>query len=443
MTRPDARIEYTPFPAQVRAHQATQKNILYGGAVGGGKTVAIVNDALRQALAYEGNRVGIFRWELSSFKKTTYPTLELWVLGVPGLVVNHNQAEYTVDLVNGSRIVYGGLKPSSSVAGDLLSVVKSLELNALYIDEVTDVPERLFDFACTRVPRVRCRDPRTGEVSYPPARVFCTCNPELGWVKSRFIDRQLRNHLFIPSRVYDNYWLDDAYEQDMRDQWANQPDWVARYLEGDWTAAVDYAALFIAPWLAAATRRAVLPGQPCELGVDVAAGGQDLSVVVRRRGMLADVLMAERGLPDTMTTVQKVAGLIDRHRPQVTKIDAIGVGKGVYDRLAELGYNVQAMIGGATADDEQFANKRAEWYWGVRVLLERGVIGLPDEQAMMNELGQIRFATSASDRTIKVEGKADIVKRLGHSPDYADALVYAFAEGGGLSAGVTSAIVRV
>jgi len=401
----------------------------------------LVNDALRMCLAWHGNRVGIFRYELAAFKKTTYLTLREWVLSIPGLVVAHNQQENYIDLVNGSRIVYGGLRPSSPSAGDPFSVVKSLELNAVYIDEVTDVPEKLYRFLGTRVPRVKCRNAATGKMEYPPPRVAATCNPSMGWVKTTFVDQQLPNHIFIRSSVRDNAAnLHPEYEEDLRAEHSHDPDWVRRFLEGDWSAAVDYTCIYIAPWLEAARRRRVPPGRPVEFGVDIAAGGSDKTVVVRRRGFRGDVVLAEPGDPDTMLTTAKIAALADKFRPSLIKIDAVGIGKGVFDQLAHLSYPVQAMIGGERADDEGFLNKRAQWYWELRSLLERGMIQLPDLDELINELGDIRYSVTASDRTIQVESKKEIIKRMGHSPDFADAVVYAFA-GSSSASGVVSALV--
>ncbi len=165
---------YTPHARQLLAHYARERNILFGGAVGGGKSCCLVNDALTTAIRWVGCRVGIFRYEYANFKRTTYKTLEEWVLSIENLVRKHNQQEHWIELCNGSTIVYGGLKPAESAAGDPFAVVKSLELSRLYIDEVTDVPEKLYDFACTRVNRVQGTNIYTGKLEYPKPRVMCS-----------------------------------------------------------------------------------------------------------------------------------------------------------------------------------------------------------------------------------------------------------------------------
>jgi len=421
----DIKLKYQPLAPQLRAHLSSEKHILYGGAVGGGKSVYLVNDALRQSLMWSKNRVGIFRWEFSTFKKTTYLSLKEWVLDVPGLVVYHNQQEHIIRLVNGSEIVYGGLKPSSSVSGDVMSVIKSLELSSVYIDEVTDVPEEVFLFLSTRTERHKALNPHTGSWEYPPPRVAGTCNPELGWVKLRWVDSQHPDHVFIPSNVKDNIHLPASYEAGLREIWADNPEWVDRYLEGNWTNLTDFEAVLPADKIMEAVRREVPQGTPVIIGVDCGAFGNDKSVAVVRRGLWSEVILEKQG-QSTMETANQVALLADRYLPERIRVDTIGVGQGVGDRLAEMGYPVEPFIAGAKAEDDRFLNKRAEAYWGFRNLLEKGLVSIPNNSIAVNEMGVIRYMISASDRKIQIESKKLVKKRLGHSPDYADAFIITF-----------------
>lgn len=419
--------EHGPNPRQREAHAAPERYIMFGGAVGGGKSVWLCQDANLHCIAYPGTRAGIFRWEYANFSKTTFKTMEEWVLGQPGLVASHNANRHEITLFNGSQIVYGGLKPSASASGDILSVCKSLELNAGYIDEASDVPQQVYEFFCTRVPRVRCVvDRATGRHGFPPGRIAITSNPTLGWIKSRFVDRQLPGHRFVRSTIHDNDAnLSPEYKAALtRDM---SEDDVKRYVEGDWGAVVDYAAVCPVNLIAAAVQRRVVPAAPVVFGVDVAAGGQDLTVIVMRQGFRLWVLLAKPGTEfrSTMDTVGAVALLYQRYKPSRIVVDAIGVGKGVFDRLDEMGYPAEEFVAGAKASSDRYLNRRAEAYWEVRQLLEQGLLQLPNHPEATNELGCIRYVRSASDRTITVESKEAIKRRLGKSPNYADAISYA------------------
>ena len=432
----EVNITYVPHARQLIAHNAPERNILFGGAVGGGKSVTLVNDALATCLGWTGCRVGIYRYEFANFKKTTYKTIEQWILDVPNLVSKHNQQEHWIKLCNGSEIVYGGLKPSESAAGDPLATVKSLELSRLYIDDVTDVPEKLFKFACTRIRRVKGTNVSTGKSEYPRPRVMCSSNPSMGWVKSRWIDQHRIGDRFVQSRVYDNPYLGTEYADDLKADWADNPEMIAQFLEGDWSAVVDFEAIFPADKLTQATQLIIPPDESLvEFGVDVGAFGDDHSVVVMRQGMKATILLAKKGQPTTDTTKQ-VAMLADQYNPRVIRVDTVGVGQGVFDQLAEQGYPVEAFIGGGKAYDNRFRNRRAKCYWGLRNLIMAGQVSLPSPRetkhasAMINEMGTIRYLQTESDKTIQVESKKTIKKRLGNSPDFADAMVYAFADEG-------------
>ena len=428
---------YIPTPRQQLAHDARERNILFGGAVGGGKSVCLVNDALTTCIKWTGCRVGIFRYELANFKRTTYNTLDEWVLSVENLVQKHNQQDHWIELCNGSRIVYGGLKPAESAAGDPFAVVKSLELARLYLDEVTDIPEKLYDFACTRINRVKGTNIYTNKLEFPKPRVLCSSNPSMGWVKTRWIDQKNRpGYRFIPSKVSDNPHLDASYEADLRTQWKDSPEMIEQLLEGDWDAVVDFEAIFPSNKLTEAMEVVDVPAtEPVEFGVDVGAFGDDASVVVMRQGMKAKILLVRKGQATTDTTRQVIM-LADEYHPQLIRVDTIGVGRGVYDQLFEQGHPVEEFIGGATPFDKRFRNRRAEAYWGLRNLIMAGKVSLPTSaeseyaNMMMNEMGTIKYLQTESDRVIQIESKKAIKKRTGRSPNFADAMVYAFASEG-------------
>jgi len=438
---------YKPNARQLAAHLAKERHVLYGGAVGGGKSAFLVNDAIRRCLFWDRNAVGVFRWELAAFKKTTMKAMDEWLLdpiveraGNPqDLVAQHNQQDHWIEFYNGSRIYYGGLKPSSSVCGDILAPIKSFEVNAFYFDELTDFPEKVYRFAGSRVPRTTCRNVHTGKLEYPPGLLRSASNPALGWVKREFIDQDLPDHRFIRATIRDNADnLSSTYEADLRREWAGMDDkWVERFIEGDWSVAVDFECIFLAPWLERAVQLRVPETDPIEFGLDVATFGGDRIVCMCRHGFKASIIM-DTAMQDTVATVDQVSMLADRLLPSAIKVDAIGEGRGVYDQLADRGYPVIAMIGGGKANDDRFFNSRAEIYWNLRTLLQKGLIQLPAHSGLLNELGIIKYLRR--DKCIQVESKESLKKRLGHSPDYADAGGYCFA--GACDEYVTSSIVE-
>ena len=95
------------------------------------------------------------------------------------------------------------------------------------------------------------------------------------------------------------------------------------------------------------------------LGVDVAGGGRNKSVMVLRAKNGAKVIYREDN-PDTMAFVGEILKQMDLNkvRPENVFVDAIGVGKGVFDRLTEQtlrdrGSEVNAIIGGQSPENKE------------------------------------------------------------------------------------------
>ena len=110
--------------------------------------------------------------------------------------------------------------------------------------------------------------------------------------------------------------------------------------------------------------------------------------------------------------------------------DVVGLGAGIVDRLREMGYRVRAFNGGSfTSQQAKFLNLRASSYWNLRCLLEEGKIALPRDPGLFEELLAIRWFPT-SEGKVQLERKVDMKRRLGKSPDKADAVSMAFGARG-------------
>ena len=166
---------------------------------------------------------------------------------------------------------------------------------------------------------------------------------------------------------------------------------------------------------------------PATLGVDVARHGSAETVLQIVRGGRLERTIARRG-QDLMATAGDIAALIRDNAviAENVRIDDCGVGGGVVDRLLELGLYVEGVnVGEAATDSERFFNLRSEVYWSMRERFREGAIAIPpDDAALLRELCAPRYRPDSRGR-IKLEGKDETVKRLGYSPDRADALALA------------------
>jgi hypothetical protein len=180
------------------------------------------------------------------------------------------------------------------------------------------------------------------------------------------------------------------------------------------------------------------PGDPNELGVDIARLGLDSSVIYHRHGNRARVVerLHKR---DLMTVCGAVVRAIKATGATVIKIDDTGLGGGVTDRLRELKFegtlpsNIEiiAINVGEKCRDlgqvERFFNLRAQVNWLMRERFMDELIDLdPEEDDLLGQIGEIKYKPMSNGQ-IAIESKIDMKKRTaGVSPDDWDALVLAF-----------------
>jgi phage terminase large subunit-like protein len=181
--------------------------------------------------------------------------------------------------------------------------------------------------------------------------------------------------------------------------------------------------LFPLSMLEAAINREVPASEDTVMGVDVARSlNGDANCVSLCRGGRVTIPPLWRE-PDAMKTVARVAHLVAQTGPKRVRVDETGIGAGVVDRLRQMGYAVEGVnFGSAANDPKRFKNKRCELYWSLREGLEQGKVSLPDDEDLVADLSALRFDFDAAGRIV-LESKDDVRRRLGRSPDRADALV--------------------
>ncbi len=169
---------------------------------------------------------------------------------------------------------------------------------------------------------------------------------------------------------------------------------------------------------------------PLVIGVDVARFGDDDTVFCLRRGNVCKEIRRFHGL-DNVAVADQATFLIRQYRPARVFVDAGGVGGGVCDILLDRGLKRvvrQVMFGAKALRDDRYANRRAEMWDELRQWLENtGGVQLPKDEALQAELCAVRKKYDSRGR-LQLEEKAELKKRLGRSPDVADALALTFAE---------------
>lgn len=247
-----------------------------------------------------------------------------------------------------------------------------------------------------------------------------------------------KSRTFIPARVTDNpYYMASGYLAQLQ---ALPEPLRSQMLFGDFEAGMEDDPWQVIPtaWVEAAQARWRKPEKlaPMDsMGVDVARGGKDQTVLARRHGMWFDEPMVHPGAstPDGPKVAGLVVAALRDHAP--VHLDVIGVGASPYDYLRDL---QQQVIGvnvaeAATRTDRsgrlRFKNLRSQLWWAMREALDPDAntgIALPPDSRVLADLCAPTWELSGS--VVQVEGREDIIKRLGHSPDLGSAYILALMD---------------
>lgn len=206
-------------------------------------------------------------------------------------------------------------------------------------------------------------------------------------------------------------------------------------------------------WLLVARESVLAPAEDTvpEIGADIARFGDDLTVLYG--GCRPVVTMREAyAKQDTMQTTGRIVAMANRlgDAYQVNpknipiKVDDTGLGGGVTDRLRELEYMAVPVVAGGHAHDRaDYYDRRSElWFvaagYGRKGQLDLSQLPQDVYRKLGAELRGVRYRIQ-SDKTLRVESKADTKKRTKNSPDDADAFNLWCLPSGAVAQGVAGA----
>ena len=212
---------------------AAEKDVLYGGAAGGGKSYAMLVDPLRYCHR-SAHRALILRRSMPELRELIDKSRELYPRAFPGC--KFREVEKLWNFPSGAKVEFGFLERDADVYR-----YQGQAYSWIGFDEITHLPTEFgWNYLASRL---RTTDP---EIT-PYLR--CTANPGgvgSSWVKKRYVDPSPPNEAFdgsdgltrkfIPARLDDNPYLatDGRYEQMLK----ALPDIQRRQLlEGNWDVA--------------------------------------------------------------------------------------------------------------------------------------------------------------------------------------------------------------
>lgn len=372
----------------------------------------------------------------SAFVVTTAPTFaqvrailwrELGRAHAKGdLIGRVNQTEWHLEVPGGNEeIVAYGRKPAD------YDQVAFQGIHAKYVlvivDEADGVPATLLDAVEKITTNNYARILQIGNPYDPTGQFAKSCGPGSGYnsIQIRAWDTPNFTGEDVPHELLD-LLLSREWVEEKRATWGvGSPLWQGA-IEAEFPEEAEDTLIPLSR-IRAAQLRALEETSPVELGVDVARYGSDKSSIYYRAGaVLREVITF--GKASTMETVGHVHRAFVATDASSAKIDVIGLGAGVYDRLEEQELPVVPInVGEASSDPEQFLNLRAELYWGIRQRFEGDDIDLdPADDELAAQLSGLKWKPNSRGQIV-IESKDDMKKRGLPSPDKADAAVLAFA----------------
>ena len=209
---------------------APERDVLYGGAAGGGKSYAMLIDPLRFAHR-AAHRALILRRSMPELRELIDKSRELYPKAFPGS--KYKEVEKLWNFPSGAKVEFGFLERDADVYR-----YQGQAYSWIGFDEITHLPTEFgWNYLASRL---RTTDP---EIT-PYMR--CTANPGgvgATWVKKRYVDPHPPNESFtgednltrkfIPARLDDNPYLaeDGRYEEMLK---ALPPTQRKQLLEGNW-----------------------------------------------------------------------------------------------------------------------------------------------------------------------------------------------------------------
>ncbi|MGW2920412.1 hypothetical protein ACWDBF_21475 [Streptomyces angustmyceticus] len=348
----------------------------------------------------------------------------------------------------GKRLIAFGRKPSDYNPHAFQGIHAKYVL--VILDEACGVNKQFWTAASAIATGEHCRILAIGNPDDPGSQFARACANTDRWNVIRISAFDTPN--FTGEQVPDelrSMLVSHDYVDDMRSEYGEESPTFTSKVKGEFPTDSEDGVVRLSTLRAcAAPRETPRPDErllPVELGVDMGAGGDETSIR-ERHGMLVGREWKFRE-KDPVKAAARIVEAIRESGATTVKVDSIGIGWGIVGNLREkreqgrhsaeiLGVNVSE----ASTEPNRFPRLRSQIWWeiGRKLSEDRGwdlsQLEEDDRERLISQLTAPKYSLDAAGRIV-VEPKAETIKRLGRSPDNADALLLAFyAAPGGFDA---------
>ena len=394
----------------------------YVGGWATGKSMCGIIRAMLYSQHIPDNLGVIFRKEFTDLQDSTIKDFTSYTSLVPD---SHRQ----VILSNKSIIMFRHIEE--------LNNIQNVNLGWYLIEQAEELDtDKEFFLLFGRLRRKAIPDAYFKSLNIPERSGFIIANAGDNWIKRLWKDGLLAKQApdlsnpnsfcsLVEATTWDNA---DILTQDYLDSLKvlekAKPEIYKQFVLNDWTVTQDNFIL-IKPKDIEALRKIQhnFKDKRRAMGCDPSVGGDACVAYVVENGTILEKTRTHQ--PNAMATVGDWSVLARKWGLKGYAVDGIGIGQGMISRGRELGFDVRDIQSAAKSTDSNCTNLRTQMWVHVSQLVIEGKIPYPEDEELIRQLTSVRYKVYNSAGLIGLEPKEDTKKRLGCSPDDADAFVYA------------------
>lgn len=375
-----------------------------------GKTMSLIFRAMIYSQHIPNNLGVIFRKEFTDLRDSTIKDFTKYT----GLVVNSARE---VVLENGSTILFRHLEE--------LNNIQNMNLGWYGLEQADEVEsDKEFFMLFGRLRRQVTPSEEFKALGLPERSGFVIANAGDYWAKKLWKDEPMEGSECFEATTWDNkHNLTSDFLESLMILKKRKPELYQKFVENDWEVGVDqYILIRNSDIDRLKDIRIHVPQDRYVIALDPSLGGDECVYKVFRNSVeIEQVIMHER---DTMKVVGQGMILSAKYKVDDFIVDSCGLGAPICDRFAELGKRVQRFnSANAAGDEKRFGNKKSEAWWECMEDIQDGKSEYINDEETRRQLTSTKYRLVKSTGKILMEHKEDTKKRIGNSPDRADAYV--------------------
>lgn len=400
------------------------KEIVYGGAAGGGKSALGILWLIEQSQRYPGTRWLMGRAKLKALKETTLNTFfELTTKLELSNQYHYNSQSGVITWNNKSEILLKDL--FLYPADPNFDSLGSLEITGAFVDECNQISHKAWQILKSRIRY------KLNEYNLQP-KMLGTCNPSKNWVYNQFYIKQKNGTIetdkkFIQALPQDNPHLPASYLESLLSLDENSKQ---RLYYGNWEYDNDPSKLIDFDKIQNVFTNKFVEGGKMYISADVARFGSDKMVICVWSGFKV-IEIVSLNKSSIVEIAQLIRELATKYQVPMSNviIDEDGVGGGVVDMLKGCkGFvnNSRALL--VENQVVQYQNLKTQCYFKLAELIQSDKIFINcKEQTIIDEitkeLEMVKRDKIDSDGKLQIISKETVKASIGRSPDYSDALM--------------------